>query len=458
MEAYLNYIMTVASDLNTPLKPVHSIVPGEPLDERIAPDLAGFLGQGPVRVGNLAVEQIQHDVYGSAILAATQMFIDHRLARMGDKALFDRLEPLGERAFQVALTPDAGIWEYRGRQRIHTHSAALCWAACDRLARIAMRLEIRERAELWRGRADACARRSSRAHGARRRARSPGALDDDDLDASVLLLAELGLVKANDPRFLRTCEAVSRDLERDGLTMRYVGKDDFGLPETAFLVCSFWYHRRARLDRRARQGAGEVHRTARKAQHLRFALRRLAPEDRPTVGKYSANVFHGRYYQFGDAALGQMGGCMAPRLILVSNRVNVPDGGPRQAGGLTVAVNAALKQREGVWFGWSGNVSDDDELPPPTVIERRRRTYITIDLSKTDFQEYYNGFANRVLWPALHYRVDLAEFTSVDLSGYQRVNATFRRRAIEIHRARGRHLGSRLSSPAHRAGIAEAGS
>jgi trehalose 6-phosphate synthase len=116
---------------------------------------------------------------------------------------------------------------------------------------------------------------------------------------------------------------------------------------------------------------------------------------------------------------------MAARLVLVSNRVNVPDGGPRQAGGLTVAVNAALKQREGVWFGWSGKVSAAAALPAPTVIERRRRTYITIDLSNTDFQEYYNGFANRVLWPALHYRVDLTEFTSVDLSGYQRVNAHF---------------------------------
>ena len=240
MEAYLNYIMTVASDLNTPLKPVHSIVPGEPLDERIAPDLAGFLGQGPVRVGNLAVEQIQHDVYGSAILAATQMFIDHRLVRMGDKALFDRLEPLGEKAFQVALTPDAGIWEYRGRQRIHTHSAALCWAACDRLARIAMRLDICERAELWRSRADSLRETIISRSWREEKGAFAGALDDDDLDASVLLLAELGLVKANDPRFLRTCEAVSRHLERDGLTMRYVGKDDFGLPETAFIVCSFW--------------------------------------------------------------------------------------------------------------------------------------------------------------------------------------------------------------------------
>ncbi|HXW20872.1 MAG TPA: trehalose-6-phosphate synthase [Roseiarcus sp.] len=117
---------------------------------------------------------------------------------------------------------------------------------------------------------------------------------------------------------------------------------------------------------------------------------------------------------------------MAPRLILVSNRVNVPAvGAPRQAGGLTVAVNAALKQREGVWFGWSGKVSANGDTPSASVILRRRRTYITLDLSENDFQEYYNGFANRVLWPILHYRVDLAEYTSVDLSGYLRVNGRF---------------------------------
>jgi trehalose 6-phosphate synthase len=117
---------------------------------------------------------------------------------------------------------------------------------------------------------------------------------------------------------------------------------------------------------------------------------------------------------------------MAPRLILVSNRVNVPLAGvPRTAGGLTVAVNAALKQREGVWFGWSGRVSKEGESPAAAVTLRRRRSYITLDLSENDFQEYYNGFANRVLWPVLHYRVDLAEFTAVDLTGYLRVNGRF---------------------------------
>jgi trehalose 6-phosphate synthase len=121
-----------------------------------------------------------------------------------------------------------------------------------------------------------------------------------------------------------------------------------------------------------------------------------------------------------------MGGCVVPRLILVSNRVTVPDPeGSRQAGGLAIAVDAALKRREGIWFGWSGRVSKDGSGLEPIMVQRHRRTFITLDLSAVDFQEYYNGFANRVLWPILHYRVDLAEFTTVDLGGYLRVNARF---------------------------------
>jgi len=241
MEAYINYILAVAADRHAPLVPVHSIVPGGPLDEAIAPNLAGFMGQGPVRVGNLARIQSQHDVYGSAILAATQMFVDERLPRMGDKALFRELEPLGERALKLALTPDAGIWEFRARQRVHTHSAAVCWAACDRLAQIAARLGLLDRAAFWRGQADGLREPIlARAWHEGKRALA-GALDGDELDASVLLLSELGMLSADDPRFLGTCEAVGRELMRNGRIMRYANEDDFGAPETAFLVCNFWY-------------------------------------------------------------------------------------------------------------------------------------------------------------------------------------------------------------------------
>ena len=154
MEAYIDYVATVAAVRDAPLRPVHAIVPGSDLDEWTTPELAGFFGQGPVRIGNLAATQNQHDVYGSVILAASQLFVDDRLAPMGDEALFQRLEALGEQARRHALTPDAGIWEYRERERIHTYSAANCWAACDRLSQIAAHLGIEGRAAFWRGQAD----------------------------------------------------------------------------------------------------------------------------------------------------------------------------------------------------------------------------------------------------------------------------------------------------------------
>ena len=114
-----------------------------------------------------------------------------------------------------------------------------------------------------------------------------------------------------------------------------------------------------------------------------------------------------------------------PRLVIVSNRVVVPEPGePPPPGGLAVAVHAALKNRPGVWFGWSGKV-DDNATAEPQTVERDRVTYVVTDLQNADYQEYYNGFANRVLWPILHYRVDLAEFSRSDLTGYLRVNGLF---------------------------------
>jgi trehalose 6-phosphate synthase len=101
----------------------------------------------------------------------------------------------------------------------------------------------------------------------------------------------------------------------------------------------------------------------------------------------------------------------------------VPDGSAR-AGGLEVAIRAALRRRGGLWFGWSGRVTDGDPGEAKRV-DQDNISYITVDLRKDDYDEFYNGFANRVLWPILHYRLDLAEFTRRDLGGYFRVNEFF---------------------------------
>jgi GH15 family glucan-1,4-alpha-glucosidase len=196
---------------------------------------------GPVRVGNQAAEQLQHDAYGSVILGASQMFIDERLPRMGDAALFHRLEPLGTQAHRFAFEPDAGPWEYRGRQRVHTHSATMCWVACDRLASIALKLGLTDRATHWRKHADKLRSAILARAWNERRGAIVGSLDGDQLDASVLLLPELGLLPASDERFVRTCDAIGAELCRNGFIMRYTTEDDFGWPETAFLVCQFWY-------------------------------------------------------------------------------------------------------------------------------------------------------------------------------------------------------------------------
>jgi trehalose 6-phosphate synthase len=113
------------------------------------------------------------------------------------------------------------------------------------------------------------------------------------------------------------------------------------------------------------------------------------------------------------------------RLVVVSNRVSVPSGdGAKRAGGLEVALRPALQHNGGIWLGWSGKVGPADQLETRSV-RHKNVEYVVTDLSKDDYQEYYNGFANRVLWPILHYRVDLAEFARRDLSGYFRVNEHF---------------------------------
>jgi len=116
----------------------------------------------------------------------------------------------------------------------------------------------------------------------------------------------------------------------------------------------------------------------------------------------------------------------------VSNRVAVPgaDNG-NQTGGLAIAVRSALKRRVGIWFGWSGTISPDQEVTTRTL-QHGNVTYVVIDLVEGDYQEYYNGFANRVLWPILHYRLDLAEYSRRDLSGYRRVNAHFANRLHDL--------------------------
>ena len=286
MEEYLGYITDIVGEsVDRRLRPCYGITRRADLRERIAPGLLGYRGIGPVRVGNQAHLQVQNDVYGSVILAATHAFFDRRLPLAGDQVLFERLEELGRLAVAVFDQPDAGPWELRNKPAVHTFSAVICWAGCDRLARIATRLALPEHAVQWRREAD-------RLHAViSRRAWNPdldsfvATFEGDHLDASLLLLGELDFLTADDPRFAATVDAIGRHLMRGDLLLRYGVEDDFGRPETAFTICTFWY-----IDALALLGRrDEARRLFESLLQRRNALGLLSEDIHPETGELWGN-------------------------------------------------------------------------------------------------------------------------------------------------------------------------
>jgi GH15 family glucan-1,4-alpha-glucosidase len=243
MQEYLRYLFNIVAELEpgSPLQPVYAISGAADLEERQLDSLAGYRGMGPVRVGNDAFRQRQNDVYGATILAATQSFFDYRMVKPGTDQEFLRLEALGEQAAQLFDEPDAGPWEYRGRSVPHTYSSVMCWAACDRLGRIAARLGRTDRADYWNRKAYCIREGILEAAWNERRNSFASAFGGQDVDASLLIMPEVGFIEARDPRFLGTLAAIEAELKQGSYLYRYVGEDDFGLPETAFNICTFWY-------------------------------------------------------------------------------------------------------------------------------------------------------------------------------------------------------------------------
>lgn len=242
MERYLSFIQNIAiGSTEAHLKPVYRIDGRTDLDEFVVTSLPGYRDMGPVRVGNQAHQQIQNDVYGSVVLASTHVFFDQRLHRGGQLELFQRLETWGEQAERRYDTPDAGLWELRGAARVHTFSSIMCWVACDRLARIATRLGLPDRASHWRTTADTLRACILQRAWNDRLGSFVSAFEGSAVDASLLLLPELRFISARDPRFIATVARITQELRIGDFIFRYREADDFGMPQNAFVVCTFWY-------------------------------------------------------------------------------------------------------------------------------------------------------------------------------------------------------------------------
>lgn len=241
LEGYLAYLRNIVDAAKGGhVQPLYGVLGDATLDERVADRLAGYRAMGPVRVGNAAFSQVQHDAYGQIVLSNTQGFIDQRLFRLSGAEDFEALEKVGERAWSLHDQPDAGLWELRTRQSVHTYSAAMCWAACDRLGNVADALGLPERAAFWGQRAAHIRHHIEAAAWRPSSRRMSATFSGDDLDASVIQLLDLRFLTPDDPRFLSTLAAIEAGLRRGSHMLRYATQDDFGMPETAFNVCTFW--------------------------------------------------------------------------------------------------------------------------------------------------------------------------------------------------------------------------
>ena len=241
LENYLTYLRNLIDNAEEGrLQPLYAVDGESRLDERTADALHGYRGHGPVRVGNAAFSQAQHDVYGQIVLSSAQAFFDHRLYRMANAQDFAELELVGFRALESFDQPDAGLWELRTRNNVHTYSAVMCWAACDRLSRIAEELGVADRARFWAEGADRLRLTIEEAAWVASEDRFAATFGGQDVDASLLQMLDLQFLKPDDPRFTKTLESVERGLRRGEHMLRYATEDDFGLPVTAFNFCTFW--------------------------------------------------------------------------------------------------------------------------------------------------------------------------------------------------------------------------
>jgi alpha,alpha-trehalase len=209
------------------------------LDEHVLEHLSGYEGAKPVRIGNGAFDQQQHDVWGAVL---DSVYIHTRSRDRLDERLWPILYRQVECAIKYWREPDRGIWEVRGEPQHFTSSKVMCWVACDRGARLARIREAPDLVERWQAAADEI-KADIIEHGLSERGVFTQHYDTEALDASLLLMPLLRFLPADDVRLRATVLAIADELTEDGLVQRYRTEEtDDGLAgeEGSFTICSFW--------------------------------------------------------------------------------------------------------------------------------------------------------------------------------------------------------------------------
>ena len=240
MERYFHFIANISTKITDKYQPLYGISGRSQLVEQELP-LAGYLGNQPVRIGNDAYTHIQNDVYGQVLVALLPLYVDHRFA-YPDQLPPEKLAAETLRLMEATLDqPDAGLWEFRHIAQKHCYTFLFHWAgghAARQVARALRRPEMEARAD----RLIAAASAQIEACYDAERGVYTNAIDSPHLDASTIQLILMGYLDPDSEKARRHLRELEKELKTpEGLFYRYRHPDDFGTPETTFLICSFWY-------------------------------------------------------------------------------------------------------------------------------------------------------------------------------------------------------------------------
>ncbi|GAA1568050.1 glycoside hydrolase family 15 protein [Kribbella sancticallisti] len=239
-QAWRDWLLRAIAGSPSALQIMYGVTGERRLPEFEAPWLPGFGGSAPVRIGNAAADQLQLDVFGE-VMDVLALARETRIGPSDDAWAMQSglMRHLGD----VWHLPDEGIWEVRGARQQFTYSKVMAWVAFDRAARAVERFGMSGPAKQWRATADEIHRQVCAEGFDAERNTFTQAYGSKALDASVLLIPQVGFLPPGDPRVVGTVEAVRAELGSDGFVRRYLTDDvDDGLPdhEGTFLICSFW--------------------------------------------------------------------------------------------------------------------------------------------------------------------------------------------------------------------------
>ena len=238
---FIKYIVDLIPDKDEKLQIMYGISGEKVLTEKTLEHLAGYEGSKPVRIGNAAFTQKQNDIYGilmDTIHAEIEKYTHEDEKHEELWSIVKSIVWVVNKNWKFA---DKGIWEFRHEDQHFTFSKLLCWVAVDRAIKISELIQGGKSAAKWTLLRDVIHKDIMDNAWNEKKQAFTQSYGSEHMDASVLLMEQYGFIEAKDPKYIKTVNAIEKELSHEGLLFRYKNNDDFGTPSSSFTVCTFWF-------------------------------------------------------------------------------------------------------------------------------------------------------------------------------------------------------------------------